>query len=79
MRHGEEAARITPLRTVEEKNGSKLVLQALSTGGGLSPRGTERGVRIKRRDANGVLQIITVKHDDLLKPDDIVYVKESLF
>lgn len=56
-----------------------LVLQALSTGGGLSPRGTERGVRIKRRDANGVLQIISVKHDDLLKPDDIVYVKESLF
>ena len=56
-----------------------MVLQALSTGGGLSPRGTERGVRIKRRDANGVLQIISVKHDDLLKPDDIVYVKESLF
>lgn len=56
-----------------------MVLQALSTGGGLSPRGTERGVRIKRRDANGVLQIMSVKHDDLLKPDDIVYVKESLF
>jgi polysaccharide export outer membrane protein len=56
-----------------------MVLQALSTGGGLSPRGTERGVRIKRRDANGVLQIMNVKHDDLLKPDDVVYVKESLF
>ncbi|CAL60908.1 putative polysaccharide export protein [Herminiimonas arsenicoxydans] len=56
-----------------------MVLQALSSGGGLSPRGTERGVRIKRRDANGVLQIINVKHDDLLKPNDIVYVKESLF
>jgi polysaccharide export outer membrane protein len=56
-----------------------MVLQALSTGGGLSPRGTERGVRVKRRDANGVLQMITVKHEDMLKPDDIVYVKESLF
>ena len=32
VRHGEEAARITPLRMVEEKNGSKLVLQALSNG-----------------------------------------------
>ncbi|HWU98201.1 MAG TPA: threonine synthase [Oxalicibacterium sp.] len=31
-RHGEEAARITPLRLVEEKNGSKLMLQALSNG-----------------------------------------------
>lgn len=56
-----------------------MVLQALSTGGGLSPRGTERGVRIKRRDANGVLQMMSVKHEDMLKPDDIVYVKESLF
>jgi threonine synthase len=31
-RHGEEAARITPLRLVEERNGSKLMLQALSNG-----------------------------------------------
>ena len=32
VRRGEEAARITPLRLVEEKNGSKLMLQALSNG-----------------------------------------------
>lgn len=32
VRHGEEAARITPLRLVEERNGSKLMLQALSNG-----------------------------------------------
>lgn len=56
-----------------------IVLQALSAGGGLSPRGTERGMRIKRRDANGELRIIDVKHDDIVKADDIVYVKESLF
>ncbi|GGI17670.1 threonine synthase [Oxalicibacterium faecigallinarum] len=31
-RKGEDAARITPLRLVEEKNGSKLMLQALSNG-----------------------------------------------
>jgi polysaccharide export outer membrane protein len=55
------------------------VLQALSTGGGLSARGTERGVRIKRRDGEGKLQIISAKHDDLLQPDDVVYVQESLF
>ncbi len=55
------------------------VLQALSTGGGLTARGTERNVRIKRRDGEGKLQIITAKHDDLLQPDDIVYVQESLF
>jgi polysaccharide export outer membrane protein len=55
------------------------VLQALSAGGGLTPRGTERGLRIKRRDESGKLQTIDVRGDDLLKPDDVVYVKESLF
>jgi polysaccharide export outer membrane protein len=55
------------------------VLQALSAGGGLTPRGTERGLRVKRRDAGGKLQTIDVKGDDLLQPNDVVYVKESLF
>jgi polysaccharide export outer membrane protein len=55
------------------------VLQALSIGGGLSARGTERGVRIKRRDASGVLQEMTVQHNDPIKTDDVVYVRESLF
>jgi polysaccharide export outer membrane protein len=58
---------------------SMTVLQALSTGGGLTARGTERGVRIKRRDAQGHLQVISAKHDDLLQADDVVYVQESLF
>lgn len=56
-----------------------IVLQALSAGGGLSPRGTERGIRIKRRDAKGELHEIDANHDDLVKADDIIYVKESLF
>jgi polysaccharide export outer membrane protein len=55
------------------------VLQALSVGGGLSPRGTDRNVRLKRRDANGNLKIITAKHDDVVQVDDVVYVQESLF
>lgn len=55
------------------------VLQGMSAGGGLTARGTERGLRVKRRDASGKMQIISVKGDDLLQPDDVVYVKESLF
>ncbi|MCB5188085.1 polysaccharide export protein EpsE [Methylobacillus caricis] len=55
------------------------VLQALAIGGGLTLRGTERGVKIKRRDSNGVVQIIKAKHDDLIQADDVVYVQESLF
>ena len=58
---------------------SMTVLQALSVGGGLTARGTERSMRIKRRDAAGVLQILEAKHDDLIQVDDVVYVKESLF
>ena len=58
---------------------SMTVLQALSVGGGLTPRGTERGIRIKRRDEAGKLQVINAKHDDLLQVDDMVYVQESLF
>ncbi len=55
------------------------VLQALSVGGGLTPRGTERGVRIKRQNPNGEMEIIKAKHDDLVQPNDVVYVQESLF
>lgn len=60
-----------------EKN--MTVLQALSVGGGLTPRGTERGIRVKRRDADGKVQELRVKHDEMLKADDVVYVQESLF
>ena len=55
------------------------VLQALSSGGGLTPRGTERGIRIKRRDASGKLEVLPAQMDDLLRVDDVVYVRESLF
>ncbi len=55
------------------------VVQALSVGGGLTIRGTERGVRIQRRDAEGNLQILKVKPDELVQPDDVVYIRESLF
>lgn len=55
------------------------VIQALSAGGGLNPRGTERGVRIKRLNAQGRLEVLAANHGDILQPDDVVYVNESLF
>lgn len=58
---------------------SMSLVQGLSAGGGLTVRGTERGIIIKRRDANGKLENIKAKHDDLLQNDDVVYVSESLF
>lgn len=55
------------------------VVQALSVGGGLSTRGTERGVRVQRRDAEGNLQILKVKPEELVQPDDVIYIRESIF
>lgn len=54
------------------------IAQALSTGGGLSPRGTERGIKIKR-NVDGKLKTLDASSGDLLKPDDIVMVRESWF
>jgi polysaccharide biosynthesis/export protein len=55
------------------------VIQALSVGGGLTPRGTDRGVRIQRRADDGNLQILKAKHGDKVLPDDVIFVQESLF
>ncbi|MBC7786735.1 MAG: SLBB domain-containing protein [Methylophilaceae bacterium] len=53
--------------------------QALSTGGGLTGRGTERGVKIKRMDVSGKLTTISANPSDFLQVDDVVYIGESLF
>jgi len=55
------------------------VQQALSAGGGLTPRGTERGLRITRRDASGAAHTVDAKADDLVQMDDVITVKESWF
>lgn len=60
-----------------EKN--MTVMQGLSVGGGLTTRGTERGLRIQRRDSEGGLQVLTVNPNDLIQPDDVIYIRESLF
>jgi polysaccharide export outer membrane protein len=55
------------------------VTQALSAGGGLTLRGTERGMMIKRRDAQGNVHTVKAQPGDVLQTDDVVYVKESWF
>ena len=70
-----EVQRPGPLRLERDMT----VMQALATGGGLNLRGTEKGLRVHRRDADGKLQVIEPKMDDLLREGDVVYVRESLF
>ncbi len=55
------------------------VVQALSMGGGVTARGTQRGIKILRRDAKGVMQQLDTQLADLVNKDDVIYVKESLF
>lgn len=55
------------------------VVQALSMGGGVTPRGTQRGMRIMRRDDAGKMREVEAKLADRVQKDDVIYVKESLF
>ena len=55
------------------------VMQALATGGGLTLRGTEKGLRIHRKATDGKTQVIQPSMDDVVRDGDVVYVRESLF
>ncbi|HMC16017.1 MAG TPA: polysaccharide export protein EpsE [Albitalea sp.] len=55
------------------------VMQALAASGGLTQRGTERGLRINRRDPNGNVRVIEPKMNDFVERDDVIYVRESMF
>jgi polysaccharide biosynthesis/export protein len=55
------------------------VMQALAASGGLTQRGTERGLRVHRRDAEGKVRIIEPAMTDKLQAEDIVYIRESVF
>jgi len=55
------------------------VMQALSVGGGITGRGSLRGIKITRRLADGNTKEVDVKLTDKLHPDDVMYVKERLF
>jgi polysaccharide biosynthesis/export protein len=55
------------------------VMQGLATGGGLTQRGTERGMRVHRRGPDGKVQVLQPGMDERLRDGDVVYVRESIF
>jgi len=55
------------------------VTQALAVGGGPTTRGTDRGMRISRRDAGGNLVTREADPNEPILPDDILYVRERVF
>lgn len=55
------------------------LMQALAAGGGINQRGTERGIRVHRKGADGKVQVLQPNMDETLKDGDVVYVRESIF
>ncbi len=55
------------------------LMQALAAGGGLNQRGTEKGIKVHRRGADGQVQILELPMTAALQDSDVVRVAESLF
>jgi polysaccharide biosynthesis/export protein len=55
------------------------VSRAISAGGGLTARGSEKRAIVKRKDSNGKEQEYTARSTDTLQADDVLLIKESLF
>lgn len=55
------------------------VIQALSVAGGITDKGTKRGMSIRRTTKEGREQTIPASLTHSIEPNDVLYVKESLF
>ena len=55
------------------------VMQAIAAGGGITPRGSERRLVLRRTDLDGKLIERDVGPRDVVKADDVIFVKEALF
>ncbi|MFZ2989135.1 MAG: polysaccharide export protein EpsE [Ideonella sp.] len=55
------------------------VMQALATAGGLTQRGTLKGLQVQRQSSEGGSQAIEPGMTDLLRAGDVMFVRESLF
>jgi polysaccharide export outer membrane protein len=55
------------------------VMQAIAAGGGITPRGSDRRLKLRRAGADGKVVETDVGLQDVIKADDTIYVKEALF
>ena len=55
------------------------VMQALAQGGGITARGSEKRLRLHRKAADGRIEQLEPQLTDPVLPNDVIYVKESLF
>ncbi|HEX9431525.1 MAG TPA: polysaccharide biosynthesis/export family protein [Burkholderiales bacterium] len=55
------------------------IMQAISIGGGITPRGSENRVKLRRVSPDGKTREYDATLIDQIKADDVIFVKESLF
>ena len=55
------------------------VMQAIAAGGGITPRGSDRRLKLRRVGADGKLVERDASLKDTVKADDVIFVKEALF
>ncbi len=55
------------------------VMQALAQGGGPTLRGSEWRLRLHRKNAEGGVEKLSPEMADVVQPNDIIYVRESIF
>lgn len=55
------------------------VMQAISLSGGITPRGSERRLKMRRTGPDGKVVESDAKLQDQVKADDVIFVREALF
>ena len=55
------------------------VMQAVSVGGGITPRGSDRRMKLRRPGTDGKVQEKDAALSDVVRSGDVIYVREALF
>ena len=55
------------------------VMQAISLAGGVTPRGSEKLAKLRRKNAGGGWSEAPARPTDAVAADDVIYIRESLF
>lgn len=58
---------------------SMTIMQALAQSGGPTARGSEYRLRLHRRTATGLIEKTSPEMSDFVQPNDVIYVRESIF
>ena len=55
------------------------VMQAIALGGGITHRGSERRIKLRRAGADGQVQEFDAKPTERVQANDVIFVRESIF